>query len=573
MDDDITDFTDATRALTAHPEPVAVVAVSEETVTTLATNEAFTERFDAPPAEIVSRSFAAATGEVSPAAETTGSVKSTAVESATTKSASEVPRGTITAKSGTREQPFRVRYVEIDGEGVTGSESEPKSEPDPVHERGYLLWSPPPADRRGKERFVELHGTTRRMLTADSRTEVAEIAASAVGNVIEFPLNTVRLYDPETEQLRPTAISDATRDVTPGERPAYERGETVQWQAFDDGEFLVYQDITEIEDDVDRSGEGSMLVAPLADHGVLTMGTTEPDAITDTDIELARVFAANVEVAMDRIERLTALRERERELERQNERLDRFASVLSHDLRNPISIASGYAEVVQRETDSDTIEEHTEEILDAVERMSTLVEQTLTLAREGNTVEETQPVCVPDLARRLTDASTGQEPSLEFPATDGDDVPEWTITGDDRRIERILDNLLRNSVEHSEDSVTVRVGRLEDDGFYVADDGPGIPSEKRDAVFEYGTSYDDGGTGLGLAIVSELAQAHGWAIGVTDSWAGGARFEFRTDPENPEPDGGVVTGDTDDTEDIGDIDGTSDIDSTSDIDGTDDTTA
>ncbi len=549
MDDEITDFTDAARALTAHPEPVAVVAVSEETVTTLATNEAFTERFDAPPAEIVSRSFAAATGGVSAAAETTGSVESTAGESATTRSAAtarsafEVPRGTITAKSETREQPFRVRYVEIDGEGATGFDSES------IGERGYLLWSPPPADRRGKERFVELHGTTRRMLTADSRTEVAEIAASAVGNVIEFPLNTVRLYDPETEQLRPTAISDATHDVTPGERPAYGRGETIQWQAFDDGEFLVYQDITEIEDDVDRSGEGSMLVAPLADHGVLTMGTTEPDAITDTDIELARVFAANVEVAMDRIERLTALRERERELERQNERLDRFASVLSHDLRNPISIASGYAEVVQRETDSDTIEEHTEEILDAVERMSTLVEQTLTLAREGNTVEETQPVCVPDLTRRLTDASTGQEPSLEFPAADGDDVPEWTITGDDRRIERILDNLLRNSVEHSDDSVTVRVGRLEDDGFYVADDGPGIPPEKRDAVFEYGTSYDDGGTGLGLAIVSELAQAHGWAIGVTDSWAGGARFEFRTDPENPEPNGGVVTDRRDDSDD------------------------
>ncbi|MFB6175882.1 MAG: sensor histidine kinase [Halobaculum sp.] len=519
MPDTITDFTDAGEALSAHPEPVAVVDVTEDAITTRATNDAFTERFDAPPSEIVPRSFAAATD---------GSAADGGAAAETDEPA--VSNGTITAQSGAREQPFRVRYVEI--EEVAEADTESRT----VRERGYLLWSPSPADRRGKERFVELHGTTRRMVTAESRTEVAEIAANAVGNVIEFPLNTVRLYDPETERLQPTAVSDATREVTPGERPAY-----------DEDEFLVYQDITEIDDDVERSGEGSMLVAPLADHGVLTMGTTEPEAITDTDIELARVFAANVEVAMDRIERITALRERERELERQNERLDRFASVLSHDLRNPISIASGYAEVAQREAESDEVAEYTEEILDAVERMSTLVEQTLTLAREGDTVEETELVCVPELARRLTDTVTGQSPTLDFPAGDGDEPPGWTVEGDAKRIERILENLLRNADEHSDGSVTVRIGRLDDEGFYVADDGPGIPPEKRDSVFEYGTSYDDGGTGLGLAIVSELTQAHGWAVELTDSWAGGARFEFRTDPEspateNPDPEDESVVG-------------------------------
>jgi len=73
--------------------------------------------------------------------------------------------------------------------------------------------------------------------------------------------------------------------------------------------------------------------------------------------------------------------------------------------------------------------------------------------------------------------------------------------------------------------VTVTVGSLED-GFYVADDGPGIPEADREKVFESGYSTDGDGTGLGLAIVRRIAQAHGWDVTLTTSESGGARFEF-----------------------------------------------
>ena len=71
----------------------------------------------------------------------------------------------------------------------------------------------------------------------------------------------------------------------------------------------------------------------------------------------------------------------------------------------------------------------------------------------------------------------------------------------------------------------VRVGTLPD-GFYVADDGPGIPEADRGQVFDAGYSATDGGTGFGLNIVQRVADAHGWEIGVTESEAGGARFEI-----------------------------------------------
>jgi signal transduction histidine kinase len=117
---------------------------------------------------------------------------------------------------------------------------------------------------------------------------------------------------------------------------------------------------------------------------------------------------------------------------------------------------------------------------------------------------------------------------------------DTTIVADEGRLRQVFENLFRNAVEHATPSagmadgggterarpgVTVRVGAT-DDGFYVADDGPGIPESERDAVFEAGHTDAEDGTGFGLAIVAEIAQAHGWSVQVTDSWAGGARFEF-----------------------------------------------
>ena len=73
--------------------------------------------------------------------------------------------------------------------------------------------------------------------------------------------------------------------------------------------------------------------------------------------------------------------------------------------------------------------------------------------------------------------------------------------------------------------IRVRIGRT-DGGFYVADDGPGIEPDQRDAVFEPGHTTAPDGTGFGLAIVERIAEAHGWTVSVTESGDGGARFEF-----------------------------------------------
>ncbi|MFC7176154.1 PAS domain S-box protein [Halosegnis marinus] len=229
--------------------------------------------------------------------------------------------------------------------------------------------------------------------------------------------------------------------------------------------------------------------------------------LTDPDGELFGV----VGIGRDVSER----RERERALERQNDRLERFADIVSHDLRSPLAVARGRLEL-GRETGDD---EHLAAVGRAHDRMESLVDDLLELAREGDRAMEPEPVALADVV----------EACWRNVETDGAALrvgTEATIRADPGRLRQLLENLLRNAVEHGDHGVTVTVGDLPD-GFYLADDGPGIPEAERDRVFETGHTTADDGTGLGLAIVRETAEAHGWRLTVTESDGGGARFEFR----------------------------------------------
>ncbi|MFB6301465.1 MAG: PAS domain-containing protein [Haloferacaceae archaeon] len=209
---------------------------------------------------------------------------------------------------------------------------------------------------------------------------------------------------------------------------------------------------------------------------------------------------------------ITERKEYERELERQNEQLEEFANVISHDLRNPLNVANGRLELAREACKS----EHLDAVDRAHDRMRTLIDDLLTLAREGKQVSEVEAI---DLAAAV-------DTSWRTVETDGATLTvetERTVRADRGRLQQLLENVIRNAVEHGGENVTVTVGDL-DDGFYVADDGSGIPEGER--VFEAGCSTADGGTGFGLQIVKQIAEAHGWEIGVTDGDEGGARFEI-----------------------------------------------
>jgi len=210
--------------------------------------------------------------------------------------------------------------------------------------------------------------------------------------------------------------------------------------------------------------------------------------------------------------------QRKRKLERQNERLDQFASIVAHDLRNPLNVASGRLSLLERDVD-DSQDASIGTIQEQLERMESIIDDSLMLARSGETVTETNEV---DLEMISYDAWQSVE-------TDGATlVVETTLQldADRNRLRNMFENLFRNSVEHNESAdLTVKVGSLPDGvGFYVEDTGTGIPSEERDSVFEQGYTTNTEGTGFGLAIVRDIVQAHGWEISVTEGESGGAKF-------------------------------------------------
>jgi PAS domain S-box-containing protein len=229
---------------------------------------------------------------------------------------------------------------------------------------------------------------------------------------------------------------------------------------------------------------------------------------------------------------ITRQKRRERELEQQNEQLDQFASLVSHDLRNPLSISDGYVELAKEADDMEAVDAHLEKIDGANQRMRELIDDVLTLARQGRTVEDTI-----DVELELVAHAAWQNVDTH----DGELVVErnCTFRADEDRLLRVFENLFRNSIDHGDETVTITVGvmtgtgdlplgatRSQARGLYVADDGPGIPEEHRDSIFEDGFTTAQDGTGLGLSIVSTIVEAHGWEIQATESETGGARFEL-----------------------------------------------
>ncbi|MFB6253525.1 MAG: ATP-binding protein, partial [Halobacteriaceae archaeon] len=104
---------------------------------------------------------------------------------------------------------------------------------------------------------------------------------------------------------------------------------------------------------------------------------------------------------------------------------------------------------------------------------------------------------------------------------------DLTMYADRSRLREVFENLYRNAIEHGGEDVTIRVGSLTTEtGFYVEDDGAGLPSDETERIFEPGYTTADNRTGLGLSIVQEIITGHGWKIRAVHGNDSGARFEI-----------------------------------------------
>jgi len=397
-----------------------------------------------------------------------------------------------------------------------------------------------------------LQERTRELMHTRTRADTGRIAVDTAEEVLGVPLCGLSLLDEEGHEdaLVPVARVDRIRE-TFEERPPYRRGsgaetDRVVWEVFEAGEPVAIEDTREHGDLADETPARSALLHPLADHGVLVLSSTEPGAFDGTDRVLVEILATALTAALDRVER-------EAQLERQNDRLEEFASVVSHDLRNPLNVAMGSLDLAREACELPELDA----VANAHERMDMLIDDLLELAREGETAVETEPVALAGAVERCwRNVETGGA-TLRVET-------DRVVLADESLLGQFLENLVGNAVEHGstsprsqaredsvehgstssrtqsgdsvehgssddrappeEDGVTVTIGDAED-GFYVEDDGPGIPEDERERVFEAGYSASDDGTGLGLKIAADAARRQGWEVAATEGSDGGARFE------------------------------------------------
>lgn len=373
-------------------------------------------------------------------------------------------------------------------------------------------------DVRGKrrdDRLVELHTSTQLLLESGSKKEAATIAVETLSALLDLEISAVWLF--EDGKLAPVATTAAAKAAF-DEIPVFEPGTSLAWSVYETQEERLFTNVQDNPDRYNTETPVSMeLMIPLGHHGVMVCGSFRNRTIQAYQRELSHILATHTKLVFDRLEQTTDLEEREDELQRQNERLEKFASVVSHDLQNPLSIISGYLELAREHP----TEAHFDEIEQAADRMQLLIEDLLALARTGDRVRNVESVDLGTVAEEAWSNVPSASVSLHVDAGAG------SIEADPSRLRQLLENLFRNSIEHGGDVRQITVHR-ERNGFAVTDDGSGIPERERSNVFEFGYSNSTAGSGLGLAIVREIVEGHGWTIEIGESAPGGARFEITT---------------------------------------------
>lgn len=263
-------------------------------------------------------------------------------------------------------------------------------------------------------------------------------------------------------------------------------------------------------------------------YGTLCFSDSDPrpDPITEAERDFVSVLAEWVSAELERQKHYAELRE-------QNERLDEFAGIVAHDLRNPLSGAIGFTELAQEHV-SGQVADFLGRVQRSLARMESMIAECLMLAKEGTDVGERTRIDLDEVVRDAWNSVQTRDATLSVEVT-----PGTMVLADEMRLQRLFENLFRNCVEHGGPSVSVTVTGG-DRGFVVADDGPGLPPDVEHALTAADTENVKS-FGLGLLIVQRVISGHGWDLAV-DSSETGTRFAV-SDVNTAEPVHEVLTAD------------------------------
>ncbi|MFB6094911.1 MAG: PAS domain S-box protein [Halodesulfurarchaeum sp.] len=372
------------------------------------------------------------------------------------------------------------------------------------------------SDRREREQaLASLHRAATDLEGAEDEERVYQTLVDAAEGILDFALVAVDTVEGDALVQQAWTLDRDTEGYFE-ETPLEE--DTFATRAYARQETILTEDLREYDITPADPEYRSALTVPIGEFGTFQAVSRETGAFDESDRELAELLVGHAREALQRLAQERSLEAQRERLRQENERLDEFASVVSHDLRNPLNVAKGHLELLREACESES--ESVDGLERALDRMGAIIEDVLTLARKGQRVDEAalEPVSLPEMAERCWRNVETADATIRLET-------EGSVLADRGRLQQVFENLFRNAIEHGGQAVRIEVGDLPD-GFYVEDDGPGIDAGVREDVFTLGYSTTEPGTGFGLAIVQGIVQAHGWDIRVTESASGGARFEI-----------------------------------------------
>jgi two-component system OmpR family sensor kinase len=217
----------------------------------------------------------------------------------------------------------------------------------------------------------------------------------------------------------------------------------------------------------------------------------------------------------------------------------RFIANASHELRSPVTTLLGELTfALRRDRDAATYRESIEEALESARRLKVVAEDLLALARIGATQQPLESVPLSEVTRAAAESTRPEAEARGVTLEIACDGP--AVQGHAGDLERLLRNLVENAIRHSPRGGRVRIEAQHESGHIrlkVSDDGPGVPPDVRERIFEpffrlTGDRAKEGGAGLGLAIGRGIARAHGGDLWVDDCLQG-ARLVVRLPVSGP----------------------------------------
>ncbi len=382
-------------------------------------------------------------------------------------------------------------------------------------------------DQHDYERLVHsLHEITRWLLESTDPAEICAVAVHAGSDLLDLPISGVWLLDDEQGYLDPIAGTAGAHERFGG-LPTFYPGEGLVWDVFEAGEATLFDDLQAetglYNPDTPLESE---IIAPIGTHGVLMTGSLEPNRFDETDLQLLTTLTENTSAALDRSERERTLRERTARLERQSERLEAVATVLSEDLKTQLTAVENALTTDDEPADWEFpfAEDDVSVTLDRTER---LIDDIREYARNTTSVGSRAPV---DLETAIEDAV--DQSRLESAAIVVEDGA--TLRADPDRFRYLLETVFDDAAARSSGDVTIQIGTVGVEnradgprGFYILDDASMNPPTATDGLPDFSIDGSESGDGLGLAVARAIAEAHDWSVSIGVGENGGTRFEVR----------------------------------------------